>query len=845
MTDKRHPFLSSLNAALASAFACAVLAFAAPARAQTPATNQPLKPENLSIVHIEKAIDKAIEALYKSEPTYTFPPEYAYARYYDQGTRNMMGNHALACWALLEAGETYQNPKLYRRINWVLSSDSANTYDRGMRATMLNQLPHQRWAPWIRRDAMWLVRAMTDQGNFTETFNGTKNTGAGDNANGQYGVLGLWNLLESRSDQIPNSAWELIDKYWREAQQKTPGEQAAGWGVYSYKQASGAAPGSGGANFYSRVSGPMTAGGVATLSITERLLYGPRMVDYASTTARPEFRKGMRWLDENFSINDKDEASDRFYYFWTVQRVGQATGLRTFNGIDWFRDITTLVINEQKPDGTWSADKGPLLSTGFALLYLSKANSPLSVSKIRFKSVQPDGKAVEAHWNNRPHDIWNFADFASEIYQYPTTWQITELSQPVYSLIESPILFVSTEQAFRLTDKEFDNLKGYIDAGGLLVTNQEASGPEAIKSFKDLSVKLFGREFEELKADHPFQAIYELHQPISKGVQMRVIHNGVRPLMIHLVKDLGRGLQTNDPKAEGFAVLSNLYLWVTGMDPRRSRLGNNFVTQHVANPTKKLLAARVKHNGVYDPEPHALAQLKALLANDFDIDMKVEDAAPSALGQHKVAFFGATADTVLTEDEAAAIRKWVEGGGTLWIDAVGGSDPAKKAALDAFAKIAPKIVPAPMARDNPIITGTGLQGGYDNIRVKYRLFALGRMGPTVAPRLLALNMEGRNAIILATEDLTCGLAGFDHWGVFGYSPEAARRLVINGVLQAMNNPTPDPSKPLVKIADLVARGAQREQPATPAPAPEAPAPTTPEAPKPEQKPAPDAKPATP
>ncbi len=64
------------------------------------------------------------------------------------------------------------------------------------------------------------------------------------------------------------------------------------------------------------------------------------------------------------------------------------------------------------------------------------------------------------------------------------------------------------------------------------------------------------------------------------------------------------------------------------------------------------------------------------------------------------------------------------------------------------------------------------------------------MGPVYSPRLMVVEINGRPAIILSAEDITCGLAGFDHWGIFGYSPESARKLVVNSCLLAIRNPGP-------------------------------------------------------
>lgn len=785
-TRKTQKFVSLALALAASAGSAAAVLAQAPAPAP-----KAIKASELDSESINSAMKKAVEALYKMEPQYTFPPEHYYhGRYWDWETRHMMGNHALACVALIRAGELYQNPQLYRRINWVLSSDAPFTYDRGMRATMLNELPHARWAPWVRRDGVWLKGALARDGNFGFEWLG-KADETGDNANGQYGVLGLWGIHEA-GFEIDNATWNKIDQYWRGAQQKTEGDLAAGWGVYSFAQK----PSADQLQFYSRVSGPMTAGGVATLSLTERFLRGSSMTDPKPDNVSKELRKGVRWLDENFSLDDKDEAADWFFYMWTVQRVGGATGYRTFNGVDWFRDVTARILSQQGADGAWQGDKGRMLSTGFAVLYLARANDPLAISKLRFKSRAADGKPVDANWNNRPHDIWNFTDFASDQYEVSTTWTIAELTQPPYELLESPILYLATDQAFTLSDKEIENLRAYIDGGGMLVCNAEDNKGQALKGVKELAAKLFpGQELKKIDKTHAF---YDMHQRVKLGVDMQVIDNGIRPLMVFFPEDIGKGLQSNDtagalagkPDSQGFIALSNIYLYATGMNPRRTRLRSNFLVQKNQAPAQVLPAARVKFGGRYNPEPAATTQLKALLADKFNVDLQVKEVSPSELGDQKIAFLSTTGEGKLTPAESAALKSWVEAGGTLWIDAAGGSQEALKASREMFAGIVPNAVPQPLLPDNPVYSGTGIPGGYNNRRVKYRFYSLRTMGPVASPKLQAAMIDGRPGIIYSGEDLTCGLAGMDHWKIFGYTPEFARQLVANGCMVALKNPAP-------------------------------------------------------
>lgn len=768
-----------------------LLSVAAPVRAQSN-----IRPEDLSQKLIDDAIAKAVNALYKEEPNYTFAPEYAFHRYNNHAVRNIVGNHALACWAMLEAGESYQNPKLYRRINWVLSSDVPLTYDRGMRATMLLNLPPRRWAPWIRRDGLWLTSALTTDGNYSETWVGGTQTGYGDNANGQYGVLGLWGIERAGRQtgySVSDSVWKKVDSYWRAAQERTGKDEPAGWGVFSF-----AAPDtkSQQSQFYSRVSGPMTAGGVAILSVTERMLFGDKMdgTKGDGKNMSSELRKGIDWLDANFSMNDKDEVADRYYYFWTIQRVGIATGYRTFNGVDWYRQITAQILNEQNADGSFSGDKGSLLSTGFALLYLSKSYDPLAVLKLRFKTVDADGNVTEGNWNNRPHDVWNFVDYASDQYEVRCSWQIAEATQPIYELMESPVIFMATGKDFTLTDQAVANLRAYIDAGGLLVTNSDTR--DTYRAYERLAKQLFpDREWEEMPADHP---VFGVHSQVARSRPMRYVTNGVRPLMISVLRDMGEGLQLNQPgrrDAEGFELMSNIYLYVTGKNPRRTRLENNYVVQQVSNPTKSLPAALITHSGNFEPETGAMPQLKAILANEQNIDMQLKKVSGSQLSNERIAFLTSLGGGEMSDGDAAGIRKWIEAGGTLWIDAAGGGAEAHASAQAMLAKIAPQSVPAPASSENRIVSGEGLFGGFDNRRVRYRLFALRTMGPENRPRLQVVMLGDRPAIIYSAEDTTAGLAGLDHWNIFGYTPQYARRLVMNACIMAQGNAPVDASTP--------------------------------------------------
>lgn len=689
-----------------------------------------------------------------------------------------VGNHALVCWAMLSAGEPYQSPRMSRRIHRVLASDTPYTYDRGMRLMMLSRLPESVFTKAAERDLSWLKASVTDLGNFNEQYTGGPSTGLGDHGSGLYGILGLYGADRRGMSISAKSVWKPIDQHWRRTQQRTPGDEPAGWAIGIAQgpatEPKGNMDDAKTVNRRSTVTGPMTAAGVVALSVSERALYSSRQNRSGQSVSR-ELSKGIHWLDEHFDPNDSPYA-DWYYYMWTIQRVGQITGRRTFNDIDWYRTITAEMLNRQDPDGLWrdpAGQQGTLLSTGFALLYLAEALQPVAVSKLRF-----DGA-----WNNRPNDLWNFSEYASTLYEVDTTWQVITLDQSVHELSESPILYWSTHEPFTLPTEQIQTLRSYLDAGGMLVVNPESPFNRLAGSCEALVSLLYpGRKFEPVADFHPF---YDLHTKLNRTVPMRMIHNGVRPLIVVLEQDIGRGLQSRDSArfADCFALLSNLYLYAVGTESRRTRLHTNHILMPNPVSGEIVRVARVRHSGAYDPEPAALKQLRAILARDHGIDLKIQTFDADQLTDQPLAYLTTSEEGSLSDGQASALRAWVENGGTLWVDAAGGTRVAVESAQKMLRQVFPDKAITPLKAEDPIYTGQGLgTNAYDNRRVTFSRFALRQMGQSTEPRLQSIEIDGRVAVVYSPEDLTAAMAGCEHWGIFGYDPDSARRLMVNGVL---------------------------------------------------------------
>src|SRR5204863_4176928 len=107
----------------------------------------------------------------------------------------------------------------------------------------------------------------------------------------------------------------------------------------------------------------------------------------------PALARGIAWINRRFKLDLSDASFPAtFYNLYGIERVGRLTGLRYLGGRDWYRQGCELLVASggrlrQRDDGSWvgssnSHDRWPVVSTSFALLFLSKGRTPVLISKM-------------------------------------------------------------------------------------------------------------------------------------------------------------------------------------------------------------------------------------------------------------------------------------------------------------------------------------------------------------------------------------------------------------------------------------------------------------------------------
>jgi VWFA-related protein len=198
--------------------------------------------------------------------------------------------------------------------------------------------------------------------------------GSGDHSNTQFALLGIW--AAGRQGFDPDSALESIDAHFRSAQLDD--------GRWGYQ------PGMMG-------SEAMSCAGLMGLAIAAAR---PGLAERQTARARgaalakdPAFIAALRAV-----ARDARRASlhSDIYYLWSLERVCVALGLRSLEGFDWYAHGARILLERQRDDGGWSADRwGRQPMTCLALLFLRKANLAFEIDRV-LRLTGLDGSAESA-----------------------------------------------------------------------------------------------------------------------------------------------------------------------------------------------------------------------------------------------------------------------------------------------------------------------------------------------------------------------------------------------------------------------------------------------------------------
>jgi hypothetical protein len=393
-------------------------------------------------------------------------------------------------------------------------------------------------------------------------------------------------------------------------------------------------------------------------------------------------------------------------------------------------------------------------------------------------------------WNSRPRDAANLTRWISWTFERPVSWQVVDIDAPERDWHDAPILYISGAGACEFSDEQIERLRRFVLQGGLIISEAAANSGDFTLDMQ----KHYRRMFPPLKLvriapDHPIYTIQYKPKQI-RGVS--VISNGIRPLVIHSPRQVSLGLQLGyDPRASvsraTFGLLANVYLLATDKGILLPRGESYWVTKRSFTPRETISITPVKYEGNSDPEPLALVRLGIEMANRHGIKLEIADPVDVAdldANSHPITVMTGTETFTLDEAQTAALREYFRSGGTLILDAGGGSKQFDESAREQILSLGDGET-GPLPPTHPIY-----HRPEDISRANYRReFALALGAGRHEPRIRVARSGRRIAIIYSRDDLTAGLVGYQLAGLRGYTPQTARALMTNIICYAAHPPS--------------------------------------------------------
>jgi len=437
----------------------------------------------------------------------------------------------------------------------------------------------------------------------------------------------------------------------------------------------------------------------------------------------------------------------------------------------------------QKRDGSW----GEVYSTAFSMLFLMNARRPAIFGKLSYNG----------DWNNRPRDLAMLNRWMPRWYCLgQLSWHVVNFKMPVRDWQDSPILLITGSKTPVFTQADLGKLRKFVLQGGTILSVTEFGGKEFSEAIRKTYKQMFPAcKLKLLPKTHEIYSQKVCFDLPADKLKLEVISNGVRPLVIHTDADMTAhwqsGHYTTKESRPHFRMAYNIARYVYGQLRNLPKRGvSHWPEKKNVATTRTIQIARLRHGGNWNPEPLAFEALAMKMKNRAGIKLVVNSPINIAqLPQSgvKLAMMTGTDAVKFSDAEKAAIKSFVEGGGTVLIDVAGGNGryggakPFARSIRDALKEIFPgrRNKPRQLASMSPLYAMEGYKIKTVRFRQHTRLMIAERY-----PQVMAIMVNGRPGILLSEFDLTAGLVGYRSLTIDGYTPDSTFKIVRNIILYA-------------------------------------------------------------
>jgi hypothetical protein len=704
--------------------------------------------------------------------------------------QHTVGPTSLATYALLQCGEPADSNAIVKALDYLtrFTPDQIDgCYAVGLQTMVYCHVDSVRFSVRIMANVAWLEKAQVKKSDRVPSIPGSwahtsDKSRQGDNSSGQYAMLGL-HAAAMAGFAVNPDVWAMARKFL------TVGQNRDGSWPYS--------PGNGADSH----TASMTCAGISGMYITGTWLNstdGERLENSEITgcgnhSDRPEINRGLKWLGSNFSVSINPGATPprfwHYYYLYGLERVGRFLGIDSISGHDWFREgAAEIVANQDVLTGGWagiSIEREGTIATSFALLFLATGRAPLLMNKL----VHGPGE----DWNNDVDDVRNLVAQVSADWKHTLTWRAVDPGKvSTESLLFAPISFVNGHESPVFSPESRQNMRAYIDNGGVILAEACCGDPRFDKGFREFVKELFPEENLELRPLDSSHSIWRTRFKLTPELHpLWGVDLGCRTALIYSPKDLSCywNQMTRSPANERVILASrigqNIVDYVTGRELPADKLVLREVASFNSDSPRRgvLKIAKIQHAGDWNVAKLAVPQLARSLSKlgiAVDLDQKELRPSDPAIVNYPLAYMHGRLAFTMSDTDKEALRRHIDPGqGVLMADAACGSAEFDRSFRQLVAELFPDKPLTEITKDDPLLSKST---GYDLSQVQYS-------GPAGAqkgyPMLEGIKIGDKWAVIYSKYDIGCALQRHAGYGCVGYVYDSALQIATNIVLHSM------------------------------------------------------------
>lgn len=728
------------------------------------------------------------------------------------------GTTALATLALLTAGLDKNDPVVAKALEYLSTFTPLKqnqTYSISLQTMVFCLADPEEYREAIESNVAWLVERQMKTSN--EHLGGWSYIGnnqeseRADNSNSQFALLALYEA-ELAGINVPEETWNSAEEYWVRMQ-----NDDGSWGYRSSSfNPSGFPSGYG--------TGSMTCAGISALAICsgvrelarakiegESVLCCQDVEDDIATRVS----RGLAWLGKHFSVQTNPGhavGSDSyfFYYLYGLERVGRLTANRFVGQSDWYREGAEVLLRRKGVlSQFWNAQKdlsgNNIVSTAFALLFLSKGRWPILASKMKFGDSDD--------WNAHPNDLAHLTTRVEQEWNTHLIWQtIDSKKASLDDLLQTPILVMSGSISPVPEDREekerlVANLRGYLEQGGFIFAEAIDGDVSFESGFRELIGDVLaedGGELQLLDPSHPIWTVEKIVDPkfsrpilgVDYGCRTSVVFV---PAYRPIADENGRAPSVDDDRASlsclweaaknrvresdviatsdkikgemdaAFAIGINICAYAT---ERRMKYKEEVAVDAGSELEKgsdihnSLFVAILECGGGSSCAPRAIPNLMKSIRTRFGVPTQTHVSRITAKTQdvfdYPILFMHGRNSFAFSEKERENLRLYFERGGFLFVNAVCASKAFEKSFLEEILQVFPEEQLVDIPKDDPIFTSK--YGGFQIEKLQYRTRQVDKStgvsksivveGPV---RLKGIQRGGRWIVIYSPDDVSCAL----------------------------------------------------------------------------------------